>query len=75
VIRFLILAAAVALLLWLVFGRSRRARRPPAPPPSARSESMVVCAHCGIHLPASEALRLGEQAYCSAAHRDAGPRA
>lgn len=74
-IRFLILAAAVALLLWLVFGRSLRARRPPAPPPSARSESMVVCAHCGIHLPASEALRLGEQAYCSAAHRDAGPRA
>jgi uncharacterized protein len=77
VIKFLIVGAAIALLLWLVFGRSRRsrgARRESAPPPSPGAESMVTCAHCGVHLPASEALRLGERAYCSAAHRDAGPQ-
>jgi uncharacterized protein len=73
VIKFLIVGGAVVLLLWLVFGRGRRA--PPSPPKAETppSESMIACAHCGMHLPASEALRLGERAYCSAAHRDAGP--
>jgi len=34
-------------------------------------ESMVRCAHCGIHLPRSEALigRSGERVYCSDEHR------
>jgi uncharacterized protein len=73
VIKFLIVGAAVALLLWLLFGRSRTAQGKKAPP-SSSPEAMVVCAHCGVHLPASEALRLGERAYCSTAHRDAGPR-
>jgi uncharacterized protein len=35
---------------------------------------MVDCAHCGLHLPASEALRDGAHAYCCAEHRAAGPR-
>jgi uncharacterized protein len=51
---------------------SRAARRQQtlAPP-----EAMVDCARCGLHLPASEALRdaAGRQ-YCCAEHRDAGPR-
>jgi uncharacterized protein len=76
VIKFLIVAGAVLLLLWLLFGGRSRGTRRGAPPPSTppRTESMRVCAHCGVHLPASEALLLGGQAYCSAAHRDAGPR-
>ena len=77
------------LLLWLVLGlvawwilRPRKA----APPPSASRargptggagaapEAMVDCAHCGLHFPASEAVRDGARVFCCSAHRDAGPR-
>jgi uncharacterized protein len=37
-------------------------------------ERMVACAHCGVYLPASEALEAAGRSFCSAAHRDAGPR-
>ena len=36
--------------------------------------SMVSCAHCGVHLPASEACGDGALSYCCERHRDAGPR-
>jgi uncharacterized protein len=77
------------LLLWLVLAfvawwllRPRR-KTPPragaphanASAPPAPAEPMVDCARCGLHLPASEALRDARaRAYCSTAHRDAGPR-
>ncbi len=73
--KYLVVALVVGLVLWLMFGRrgrgSSRART------SARRgpEDMLTCAHCGVHLPRSEALVAGGHAYCSAAHRDAGPRA
>jgi uncharacterized protein len=33
--------------------------------------NMVACAHCGVHLPASEASTGALGMYCSAAHRQA----
>jgi uncharacterized protein len=45
-----------------------------AQPDPARIEQMVPCAHCGVYLPASDALQRDGQAFCSAAHRDAGAR-
>ena len=36
-------------------------------------ESMVRCAHCGIHLPRSEALLQNGQTWCSAEHARLGP--
>lgn len=37
--------------------------------------AMTACAHCGVHLPESEAVRdEREAAYCSEAHRRLGPR-
>ncbi len=40
----------------------------------ARPEEMIDCARCGLHLPASEALRdSAGRPYCCAEHRDAGP--
>src|SRR5262249_37087942 len=40
----------------------------------APPEAMIDCARCGVHLPASEALRDGAgRPYCCAEHRDAGP--
>jgi uncharacterized protein len=49
--------------------------RPPDSPPEqlARGEAMLKCAHCGIYLPASEALERRGLSYCSTEHRDARP--
>jgi uncharacterized protein len=78
--KLVVVVLAVLLLVWLLLGSSRRrgraARRDDS---SARSPSqadgLVACAHCGVHLPGSLALHARGQTYCSAAHRDAGPRA
>lgn len=45
----------------------------PNQPKQTDHESMVRCAHCGVHLPKSQALTQGDEYYCSEAHRDAGP--
>ncbi len=45
----------------------------PAKP--AQADRIEPCAHCGVHLPVSEALHdIGGRVYCSEAHRLAGPR-
>ena len=74
-VRLLILVLVVGLVLWLLFGRSRRRSgdgsatgRPPQP------AAFAVCAHCGVHLPMNDAVLDGQTAYCSDAHRLAGPR-
>jgi uncharacterized protein len=76
--KYLLLLLAVLLLLWMLFGRNRT-RRPPrddaAPRATGGPEEMSRCARCGVHLPRSEALLASGQLYCSAEHRDAGPRA
>jgi len=73
VLKYLLLAGLV-FFVWLAW---KKGRPPPAvsPPPARPPESMVVCAHCGVHLPASEAVSEDGQSYCSAAHRAAGPGA
>lgn len=51
-------------------GTPRAARAPaPAPGQLPPSEAMLRCAHCGVYLPASDALRAGDRAYCSDEHR------
>ena len=71
------------ILLWLVLGvaawwilRPRRKITPPdnASQAAAAPEAMVDCATCGLHFPASEAIRDGARLYCCTAHRDQGPR-
>ena len=75
-LKVLIIAGAIALLLWLLFGRTARNGKPSL---NGRrdglggAEEMVSCAHCGVHLPRSEALAVRSLHYCSAAHRDAPP--
>lgn len=43
-------------------------------PPSIAPEAMVRCAHCGIHLPRSEALLVQGKTWCSEEHARLGPR-
>ncbi len=42
--------------------------------PVAEIESMTQCAHCGIHFPASEAVRADGHDYCSPGHVRLPPR-
>jgi len=68
-----------------IAGRMAAARQaPPAgakprgtanPPASSAPEAMVRCAHCGIHLPRSEALLQGGRTWCSQEHARLGPAA
>ena len=81
--KIVIVLVALALLVWLVLGSTRRRtkearrQRPAATDAQAATkvEGMVACAHCGIHLPTSQALLGQGRPYCSAEHRDGGPRA
>lgn len=43
-------------------GPAARAPQPPA------AEAMACCAHCGLHFPASEAVRADGLDYCCPAH-------
>jgi uncharacterized protein len=71
--KLLLVLIAVLVLVWLVRGSVRRARVPPtaAPPPPL---AMVACAHCGLHLPANEALPGRGGVFCGAEHRAAYER-
>lgn len=75
ILSWLVLAALVylAFRVAVVVKRKPSAKRTTgggAPPPGG--ESMVPCAHCGVHVPLSESVTDGTRHYCSAAHRDAG---
>lgn len=72
--KFLLLLLVIGIGLWMIGKRLRgpqspRRRGEPKPP-----QAMVECAHCGLHLPAAEAVLEGPHVYCSDAHRLLGPR-
>ena len=75
--KFLLMLVVLG-LAYALWRSKRRAAMPPPPPrppvPTPSAQPMVACAHCGVHLPHSEALAHAGQHYCSAAHRDAGAR-
>lgn len=76
--KFLLFLIAVFVLLWMLRGSLRRARRaPPAAKPSSTDtpQPMLSCAHCGVHLPRDEALPGRGGVFCDAAHRAAFERA
>jgi uncharacterized protein len=70
--KFVLVLGVVVAVLWWLLRRPRVSRRQDqASPPVA---TFVACAHCGVHLPAGDALSDGTRHYCSEAHRLAGPR-
>lgn len=86
--KYLLVLLVVGVGLWLLSARlragskeSRDADGPQAgdrPAGAGRNSSeavskMVTCSHCGVHLPADEAVYADERAYCSDAHLQAGP--
>jgi len=51
-----------------------RGQRTGAPPPQGKRaarepEAMVVCAHCGVHLPKSDSVADRARHYCCAEHQ------
>lgn len=69
--------AMLALVGWKLWTASQRrierARREPRPGAGNAVEPMVRCAHCGVHLPASDAVTAAGLVYCCPAHRELGP--
>jgi uncharacterized protein len=76
--KYLLVLAIILVAVWL-WRKGRReelqSRTPPPPPPAAPGsiappQAMLRCAHCGLHLPAADAVRGADgTAYCSSAHR------
>jgi uncharacterized protein len=72
----LLIVLVVAIGVW----RSRRRSEEAASQAQSRARSeppggpldIVACAHCGTHVPRTEALMLGSQPYCSPEHRQEG---
>ena len=64
--RLIFIAAAVALVYWLL--RSFRNKSDDAKTPP-QGEDMVCCARCGVHLPKGECITEGGKHFCCEAHR------
>lgn len=67
--KYLLIVVVVLAVLWFARSRGRREPPPAAPRPPADPQAMVRCAHCGVHLPAQDALGGARGRYCSAEHR------
>lgn len=71
--KFLLMFFIFMVLLW----QWRRAREDKVRKTTRQNQAsagvvdMVACAHCGLHLPASDAVRSASAVYCSSAHRQA----
>lgn len=62
----------IAVLVWWAWRRNSQAKARPQPPTTpAAPQDMVVCLHCGVHLPQAEAVAGTLGPYCSTAHRSA----
>ncbi|MBS0448254.1 MAG: hypothetical protein JSR59_20190 [Proteobacteria bacterium] len=70
--KFVLVLIALYVLYWLLRRSlrgilpSREAGRAPPEP-----QTMLVCAHCGVHLPSGEALIGDGMAFCDEAHQRA----
>ncbi len=66
--KILLIAIAFAAAYWLLRNHRRRADRNAQPPVEPKTEDMVNCAHCGVHLPRGEGVVSGSSYFCSAEH-------
>lgn len=76
--RLLFFVVLGAVVVWWLFGRTRRIA-PKDGTGAGRgaaggAEEMVACAHCGVHLPRTDAVSDDRNLYCGDEHRRLGPR-
>lgn len=67
--KYLLLVLAILVLVWLIRGARRRDAPPARAERSGDVQPMVACLHCGVHLPAHEALPGRGGVFCGEAHR------
>lgn len=75
--KYLIVLAVLAVAFWIWRSNRVGSQSQPVPkttkaePGSASTpvQTMLQCAHCGVHLPASDAVAGKQGRYCSAEHR------
>jgi uncharacterized protein len=70
--RLVVLIVLVVLAVWLI--RRALRRLDPRNPPAVKEGELVRCAHCGVHLPRSEARQAAGTLYCSEEHARLGKR-
>ena len=80
--KYLLVLLVLGFCLWSLLTRLRGGRgddpgRSDGPGKGAAAPAtpvaMVECAHCGLHLPAADAVAEGSRLYCGDAHRRLGP--
>ena len=79
-LKILLVLLVVGIGVWSLVSRLRGPRRDAGSaagsgqePASNLPVAVVACAHCGLHLPAADAVSGGARLYCSDAHRRLGP--
>jgi uncharacterized protein len=70
--RLLVLIVLVVLAVWFIRRALRRLQ--PGDKPLVKESDLVRCAHCGVHLPRSEARQAEGILYCSEEHARLGKR-
>ena len=79
--KYILVAVVVMVGFWLwrqgrreeMCSRNRSAPAAKAPPAVGPPKATVRCSHCGLHLPATDAIAGPGGVYCRPAHRRAGP--
>ncbi len=68
--RILVLIA-IGLLLYFIISNHLRRKRVSSRRDEPKTEKMVRCQHCGIHVLEKESYRRGDHFYCSQSHLEA----
>ncbi|ERI54415.1 PP0621 family protein [Pseudomonas sp. NPDC077186] len=71
--RLLFWIAVIFAAIWIWRRFVSKPKRPR--PREDAAAPMVRCAHCGVHVPQSQALSQDQRWYCSQAHLEQGPHA
>jgi uncharacterized protein len=70
--KLIVLVLLIVVAVWLIRRALRSGQAGPDSKPPVHGD-LVSCAHCGMHLPRSEARTAGERLYCSEEHARLGP--
>lgn len=66
--KYLVLLMVLMVAIWWI-KRHRQPQDPVQKSMTPEPQPMVACAHCGLHLPQTEAVATGKAYYCSPSHR------
>lgn len=64
-----LLLLLLIVIVWRVWDKRQSASSAPPPRQDRPEEKMVTCAFCGVHLPQSDGIAVGDKVYCCEAHR------